>query len=181
MRRLSTPGRARGALLAVALFVLLLGGGYVVAQRVLPDALGHEVDEQTLGAHSLTVGELVTIGFWPLGPRGNTPVRVTSARLTGMPEGIDLVSFHALPVPGRRIGVGSGDPTKDPSLDLHPLSDVRLVEEGVEKWYLLATVRITKPGSWTTSGLEVGWKAGWRRGTAQLPYHVRLSTTAEPR
>ena len=169
--RRSTLGRV-----AAAALVFIVAAAFV-AYRFLPAPLGHNAPEQLFGAHNLDIGELAYFGLWPLGLRGDREVRVTSARVTGVPEGMEVVAYHAVWLgDSSRIGAGPGDPALDDDLRLHPLSDLRL-KGPREHWYVLVTLRITKPGTWVSKGVDVSWRSGLRRGTVHLPYELEVSTS----
>jgi hypothetical protein len=175
MHRRSMPGRRR-LLAAAGTFLVLAAAGAVAIRQVRRPALGIAAEEQTLGSSRMAVGDVVHMGLWPLGARRGGDVRVTRARVTGVPEGMQIVSIHAVSlVESSRVGVGDGDATANPRIRTRPLTAVRLGGDS-ELWYLVVTVRITREGRWTSNGVDVSWRDGWRRGTAHLPYHLRVTT-----
>jgi hypothetical protein len=51
----------------------------------------------------------------------------------------------------------------------------RKSEHDPEGWYVLVTATATKPGTWTSTGIDVEWTSGWwRRGTTHYDYRVSL-------
>ncbi len=153
----------------------------VVVPRVLPSALGREAVPQTFGSYDNEVGDHAYFKLDPLGARGRGPVRVRSARLTGVPEGLEVVAFHAVnSSESPRVAAADGLPQHDPRLRLHPVDAIRLVPGEPERWYLLVVVRLTRPGTWRSTGVAVSWSRGWRRGTVHLPYAVQMTTEPQP-
>lgn len=103
-------------------------------------------------------------------------MRVTDVRVTGVPAGMEVVGVHAVSVhESSRIGVGDGDATTSEDIRTRPLGDIQLGGEE-EEWYVVVTVRITRRGRWTSGGVDVSWRDGWRRGTAHLPYRLGVTT-----
>jgi hypothetical protein len=179
MRQPSTPGnrgrRRAGIAGGVALTVV---AGWAYSRPVL----GRGAVEQTFGCTRRPVGSSCFFGALTLYPRGRGDVHVTGARVTGLPPGIQVVSYQAVSwAEGSDVaGVGLDEPVSGPRFRLHPVTDVVARPGKPELWRIVVTLRITQPGTWTTRGLDVSWRQGWRRGTAHFPYHFQLSTqTAE--
>ena len=172
MRPRSTPGRP--LLLIVVLLIVVSVSGWRVVTR---PALGEGISRTTVFVTSMSVGEVALFGgSLSLGPRKGT-VAVRSVRVTGVPDGMEVVGVHGVNIKegSPRQGAGRGDPAAS-GIKVHPVSDVRVTAGETEWWYVLIVVRITKPGTWTTSGVDVSWRQGWRRGTQHYPFRVRVST-----
>lgn len=175
----STPGKRRWRRAGVAGGVAL---AVVAGWAYSRPALGRGAVEQTFGCTRRPVGSSCYFGSVTLDPTGWGDVHVTGVRVTGLPPGMQAVSYQAVSWAEGSDVVGGdiGEPVPGPRYHLHPVTDVVARPGKPELWRIVVTLRITQPGTWTTRGLDVFWRQGWRRGTAHLPYHFQLSTqTAE--
>ena len=172
MPRRSTPGKP---LIAGCALLLVVGlGAWRVSTR---PALGDGVGRTSVGVRAMAPGEVALFGgSLSLGARKGT-VAVRSVRMTGVPDGMEVVGIHGVNIAegSRRIGAGRGEPAAN-GITVHPVSDVRVTAGETEWWYVLFVVRITKPGTWTTTGVDVSWRQGWRRGTQHYEYTVQVTT-----
>jgi hypothetical protein len=171
------PGR-RPRRLALAVGVVAVAAT-LAAARVLvfgSPALGPGPSGTTTGIIG-PVGERGTIFVGDFEPHGHKPVHVRSVRVTGVPNGMRIVAVYALDG-GPPAGANHGGP--DPKIvnRLRPVTDM-VFRPGAarEEWGLVVVVEATKPGVWVTTGLDVSWKAGWRRGTTHYDYHLKMTVS----
>jgi hypothetical protein len=125
------------------------------------------------------VGEDRTFCFVGLEPHGSRPVHLRSARLTGVPDGLQVVGVWGLD------GVGpcayNGDPAPALRARLRPVRDV-VLHPGARQpeWTLVVVLAATEAGDWTTKGVDVAWSTGWRRGTAHFRDRYTIKSVATP-
>lgn len=165
------PGRrwlvAAGAACLVAGLVV---GRAVVGRSCLEGDGGNET---TTGTH-MSAGERVVFPFGGLGVRCST-VRIRSVRITGKRgSGVRVVGVYAMEngLPGGVLN----DLDPQTYARLRPVTDA-VFHQGPppERWAFVVIVEGAVPGEWMTSGFDVSWRAGWRRGTTH--YDDRLKAT----
>jgi len=133
------------------------------------------------GSHSHKLGDTVAFGVVTLNARGEGAVHIRDARITGVPDGLQIVAVHAVKAgESPLIGALREPPERDPRIHLHPLSDIRVVPGAQARlWYLLVVARIIKPGTWRTRGIEVSWKRGIWRGRTHFHHYIEVTTEHE--
>lgn len=170
-----TRGRRRRVLVSGLGIVLALAAlrVFVLGPPGLASGNGSEIGAQA------RVGEDRTFCFQGLEPQGSRPVRLRSARLTGVPRGLQVVGIWGLD------GVGpcgyNGDPEPALRARLRPVSDV-VLHPGAPypEWTLVVVLTATEPGDWVTKGVDVDWSTRWRRGTAHVGERYRITSTPRP-
>jgi hypothetical protein len=185
----SPPGRPRQrrvALLAGGLVALVALVGVVVVPRLLPvHALVHVADPDTFGTPpNRPVGTNVSFGITGLAVRGHTPVHLLSARVVHVPVGLKAVGVAAtntLDRFGGTIGITDDTPASQSNLpltSLYPVSAVTLKPGETTGWYLIATVKVLRPGNYLVRDVEVTYRVGGRTGVEV--YEVQAQVRAAP-
>jgi hypothetical protein len=124
-------------------------------------------------------GQRVWFGFAGFLPHGDAPVHVTGLRLLGAPAGLTVLSTaaavarHGYPLVATDIDLKN----EFPDLDPQPVDHAVIVPGKPEGWFLLAAVSAKYPGHYRTTGIEVDYQMGWRRGSAVFNYSVELDVT----
>lgn len=164
--------RDRWRLATIALLVLILA---VAFDRFWPvHALA---DAAQLGSESpaLPVGTEVSFGI--AGIRSIGPhIDLLFARIVPVPEGIEVVAVRAARGAG---GIGAVNNLRSgaPLPPLYPVSAAH-IQPGPSTWYLVATIRVLKPGRFTVSGLDVTYRMGSRTGVQRYPIHLVVNGMA---
>jgi hypothetical protein len=130
------------------------------------------------------VGTEVFFGVVGLRALDHHTVQLTSAHVVNVPPGIAEVSVMAAHYgPHGYIGAVDNRPssvaTPGSLPQLYPLSMVRIVPGVDPDWYLLATIRVLRPGRFVTSDIAVAYRAGGRAG--QKRYPIQVTVNAIPR
>ena len=187
MPRLSTPGRktfigALGALIVLAAAVAVPIG----VNRLRPV---HDLAEANTPLDVETpqepVGTEVFFGVVGLRALHHHTVQLTSARIVNVPSGIAQVSVMAAHYgPHGYIGAVDNRPSSiatPASLpQLYSLSTVR-IRPGVDPdWYLLATIKVVRPGRFVTSDVAVTYRAEGRTGLQRYPIKVIVHAVPGP-
>ena len=176
LRRLT---RARVVALAVALALVAVVALVVAMARgaILRPALGPSDAWDRTGIDAY-VGERMTVFSGHFGVHGGSPVHVRGVRVTGLPRGMRLVAVYGLDA-GTTGGYNHGDP--DPRLRsrLHPVTDIVWIpgENEVRAWGLCFVFEATAVGNWATTGFDISWRAGWRRGTTHFRHEFSMDVT----
>ena len=151
----------------VALGAVVVAAILFVGNRVLPS---HALDPGGSGVGvTRPVGTQVSFGTY-LQVKGPLSVHLISAHLTGLPDGLHAVSVMAVRfsesgfIGGRDDRPGSGIPMPP----LHPVAGVVVAPGSNPGWYLLSTVRVTKPGLFVIHGPEFSYRSGGRNGVVQM-------------
>jgi len=171
------PGRRRRRLVIAVSVVTVVAA--LAAVRVVvfgPARLGPPLSDTTTGIPG-PVGERGTVFLGEFQPHGDDPVHVRSVHVTGVPRGIRIVAVYGLEG-GPAAGSNHGDP--DPSIRprLRPVTDMVFVPGAPhEEWGLVVVMEAVSPGVWITSGLDVSWKAGWRRGKTHYNYRLKMTVS----
>jgi hypothetical protein len=110
--------------------------------------------------------------------RGQRSVQLVSAHLVGVPPGIDAVSVMAAhyDATGGYVAVTDDGPSSSalPVPKLEPVSAVKLVPGQTTDWYLLATVKVTRPGQFLVKGVAVAYRVDGRTGKQTYPNELRI-------
>lgn len=126
-------------------------------------------DQVTTKMAGAAVGEPVWVGLEVFPVESNEPVRLRSATLLGVPDGMQVEGIWA--VSTRELGHGligaRGDDLhcQYPNLRLHRVSDAVLQPGTEQDWFLLAKIKATGLGEFRTRGFRVSWEVGSRRGS----------------
>lgn len=164
--------RVRLRLHAAAIAAVLLPALLVV---FAPPAIGPTPGGNVTFA-ATHVGERFTMLLGHFGPHAK--VHVLSARMTGVPDGIRVVEIQAFDSGPAGAFLNGGPDSEDiPPDRVHPVRDMVFRPGALrEEWNLLVVVEVVKPGRWRTSGVDLTWRAGWRRGTTHYawPFGVNL-------
>ena len=83
---------------------------------------------------------------------------------------------HGGPATGGYVAVTDDGPSRSalPVPRLSPVSAVRLVPGQTTDWYLLATVRVTRPGQFRVKGLAVTYRVAGHTGRQTYPNELRI-------
>ena len=170
------PGRHR-RLVWVAAALLVIGAAVFGGWRHYdsgPPRLGPTEADTTLGLDA-KVGERLNAMIAGFHPHGPDPVRVRAVRVTGLPRGLRLVGIHALESGGGGGALG-GDLQKDypGKFEYRPVTDIVFNEGEREGWNILVIVEALEPGDWKSTGLDIDWSAGRRRGTTHFTSRVGM-------
>jgi hypothetical protein len=112
--------------------------------------------------------------------KGSRPVHLTAARIVGVPTGMRVLGIYAMPDTYGMIGADRDLRERNSFLGLQPVTSVVLDPDAdADGWYLLAEVRPTRLGSFTSEGIEIDYVAGGRKGTARLAQRVWFEVTRE--
>ncbi len=168
--------------MAVSVVLVLLA--LVNVQLVRSFATPHALGPNSIGSGaSLDVapGDRTWFGFAGFLPHGDLPIHLTGFRLTGVPPGLAVLRTQAshFGQHGYPAVETDGGMATDFS-DLHPtsVSAATIVPGQQETWFLLTEVTSEHPGRYRTTGIEIEYEVGWRRGTAYFPYTIEIDVGA---
>lgn len=172
------PG-SRRRLIAVAAGAVAIAAALAAARVFVlgPYPLGPGTVGTTTSAEG-RVGEHRTFCAGAFDPRGSRPVHVRSVHLTGVPRGLRVVGIWGIES-GHVNCEFNSDPDPSVRARLRPVTDmVYRPGSPEEEWQLVIVLAATEPGEWTTTGLDIAWSAGWRRGTSHYKYRFAIRATA---
>lgn len=174
------PGRRRHLLVAVVSVVTLVAALTAARLFVLPwQRLAPLASATDSGVNASGVGERMTVFLGGFQARGRDPVHVRKVTITGVPRGLRIIAVRAQQG-GPSGGVFDGNlPEKEPGKwDFQPVT--RMVfhpgrtPRAYEAWNLVIEVEAVQSGEWRTTGIDITWKAGWRRGTTHYDNTVSM-------
>lgn len=171
------PLRWVGAGAAVLAAALLAGSGS--DEALVRMSLG-------VGSGAIPVGVAFAVGV-PLEAVGGRVVRVLSAAVVGVPDGVRVDGVYAVSYSEtgpRGITLGAADVpwlrARHPELHMHPVTDA-VVSGRLSDWYLVVEVAATRPGRFSTTGVRVAYEVDGSYGEQVMPMEVALdATTAAP-
>jgi hypothetical protein len=179
-----------GGFIVLALLGLALVARVLVAWVLPVHALAHVPGQTNPGTSPPEpVGTEILFGVDGLSALGHKPVDLVSARIVHVPPGIEAVSVNAVhygttgPLVGH-IGAIDTQPQNlaadGPLPTQFPVSAVRLQPRTRTDWYLLATIKVLRPGTFDVSDVAVTYRVGGRTGVETYPIYLTVKGVAAP-
>jgi hypothetical protein len=166
----------------------LAGAVYVFAFLPATSAgsVGLHIDDQGLAENAL-VGHAVFFGV-PMSADGQGTIDIVDAQATGVQGGLTIVSIGGQRPDtflGRPRYVGMEDEgslrTAFPLFRLHPLADVHVSPGPNPGWSLAIVAKATRPGDFSTTGLDVTARRGGRTQTFHTMFTIEIKALDQRR
>ena len=173
------------------LLVAIEGEPVLIKRHHFGNLLDQSSAAGTVGSYGKQLGEPHFFGVFFPRPLGKEPVELRDVRIMKIDDGMVVdgiwaVRYSELGGGGYIGGTGGEEAAARLRPHLHDVKEVRLnptcprsgacPEPGVQDWYLLAEVHITKPGHLEASGLRVAYQADGRGNAESFPMKVFLDS-----